>query len=153
MLHKGSWLFYIALTKELQQDRYQKLADQAHNLIGPNIPAAVVDYNVGTQINLFGSYPTRADIAPSIVFAVIFGIIMLIHMAILIINTSRGHHFYLSYIWIVYSMMKVIGFALRAKWGTNQTLVAIGLTSEVFLIVPAVVIVSANLILAQRLFT
>ena len=50
-------------------------------------------------------------------------------------------------------MMKVIGFTLRAKWGTNQTLVAIGLTSEVFLIVPAVVIVSANLILAQRLFT
>lgn len=131
----------------------KKLVDQAHNLIGPHIPAAVVDYNVGTQINLFGSYPTRADIAPSIVFAVIFGIIMLIHMAILIINTSRGHHFYLSYIWIVYSMMKVIGFALRAKWGTNQTLVAIGLTSEVFLIVPAVVIVSANLILAQRLFT
>ena len=60
---QGLMALYIALTKELQQDRYQKIVDQAHNLIGPNIPAAVVDYNVGTQINLFGSYPTRADIA------------------------------------------------------------------------------------------
>ena len=129
------------------------MVDQAHNLLGPNLPPAVVDYTVGTLINLFGGYPNSQDIPASIVFAVIFGVIMIIHTVILVINTSRGHIFYLSFVWILYCAMKVIGFSLRAKWGTDVTLVAIGLTSEVFLIVPAIVIVSANLILAQRLFT
>ncbi|RCK66823.1 hypothetical protein Cantr_02855 [Candida viswanathii] len=129
------------------------LVDQAHNLLGPNLPPALVDYSVGTLINLFGGYPNSQDIPACIVFAVVFGVIMIAHIVILVINTMRGHYFYLSYIWIFYCMMKVIGFSLRAKWGTDVTLVAIGLTSEVFLIVPAIIIVSANLILAQRLFT
>ena len=49
--------------------------------------------------------------------------------------------------------MKVIGFATRAVWSLDITRLQLGLTSEVFLIVSTFVIVSANLILAQRLFT
>ena len=69
------------------------MVDQAHNLLGPNLPPAVVDYTVGTLINLFGGYPNSQDIPASIVFAVIFGVIMIIHTVILVINTSRGHIF------------------------------------------------------------
>ncbi|KAI5965289.1 uncharacterized protein KGF55_001509 [Candida pseudojiufengensis] len=125
----------------------------AHNLMASPISPILIDYNVNIQNNVFGNYPTHADIAPSIVFAILFAITLVLHCFILIINTSRGHFFYLSYVWIFYNFMKVIGFALRAKWATDITLISIGLTSEIFLIVPAIIIVSANLILAQRLFT
>ena len=123
------------------------------NLLGYDLPPVLIEYFIGTQNNLFGQYPNHDDLAPSIVFAVLFGVIMIVHIVIFIINTSRGHYFYLSLVWIFYCMLKVIGFSLRAQWSTDVTLFLIGITSEVFLIVPAILIVSANLILAQRLFT
>ncbi|KAI5960880.1 hypothetical protein KGF57_001812 [Candida theae] len=129
------------------------LLNSARNLLGPNIPKFLVDYNVGTQINLFGSYPTSDDFGPSLAFAILFAIAFIFHLIIFIINTSRGHYFYLSVIWMVYSIFKIIGFALRVQWSYDVTQIAVGLTSEVFLLVPSIVIVSANLILAQRLFT
>ena len=42
---------------------------------------------------------------------------------------------------------------LRALWSTDILKIKFGLASEVFLIVSTFIIVSANLILAQRLFT
>ncbi|KAI5950513.1 hypothetical protein CANMA_005173 [Candida margitis] len=129
------------------------LLREARNLLGSKIPQILIDYNIGTQINLFGSYPSSGDFAPSLVFSILFAVVFVIHTIIFIINTSRGHYFYLSVIWMVYSIFKVIGFALRVQWSYDVTQVAVGLTSEVFLLVPSIIIVSANLILAQRLFT
>ncbi|WLF79523.1 hypothetical protein PVL30_003278 [Lodderomyces elongisporus] len=131
----------------------KKLVDFAHNLQGPIIPTPIVNYCLSTQVNIFGGYPGHDDLAPSIVFAVLFGVIGLVHLIIFIIDQYRGHYFYISAIWVLYSIFKILGFALRAQWSKDITRVQIGLVSEVFLIVPAVVIVSANLILAQRLFT
>ena len=125
----------------------------AQNLIGKKLPAELISYNVDTLNNLFGGYPTHADLAPSIVFTVLFGVFTIVHTIILCINTSRGHYFYLSYVWIFYSIMKFLGFLLRAVWATDILKIKCGLTSEVFLIVSTFVMVSANLILAQRLFT
>ncbi|KAI5950512.1 hypothetical protein CANMA_005172 [Candida margitis] len=123
------------------------------NVIGYNLPPEIIDYFIRTQNNLFGSYPNSDDKTPSIVFAVLFAVIFIIHIIIFIINTSRGHYFYLSLVWIFYSAMKIIGFGLRAQWSNDITQITLGLTSEIFLIVPAIIIVSANLILTQRLFT
>ncbi|CAK9439160.1 uncharacterized protein LODBEIA_P33840 [Lodderomyces beijingensis] len=125
----------------------------AHNLIGPEVPPVIVTNAISILNNLFGSYPTRVDFIPSIVLSALFGLIMFAHIIVLVINESRGHHFYISYIWIVYSAMKVVGFALRARWSQDIIKVNLGLAGEVFLIVPTIIIVSANLILAQRLFT
>ena len=125
----------------------------AQNLIGTQLPNEIVTYSVGTLNNLFGGYPTHKDFAPSIVFTVLFGVFTIIHTIILCINTSRGHYFYLSYVWICYSIMKFLGFLLRALWSTDILKIKFGLASEVFLIVSTFIIVSANLILAQRLFT
>ena len=131
----------------------QRLISFAKNLIGPKLPETIITYNINRQNNLFGGYPDHRDYAPSIVFAVLFGVFIIFHTIILIINTSRGHYFYLSFVWIFYCTMKVIGFATRAVWSLDITRLQLGLTSEVFLIVSTFVIVSANLILAQRLFT
>ncbi|CAK9439565.1 uncharacterized protein LODBEIA_P36650 [Lodderomyces beijingensis] len=125
----------------------------AHELIGPKLPQVLINYAISIQNNLFGGYPTMSDYVPSLVLAVIFGVILLLHSVIFIIDQYRGHHFYISCLWILYSAMKVVGFALRACWSQDITQVNLGLAGEVFLIVPAIIIVSANLILAQRLFT
>ncbi|RLV90140.1 hypothetical protein JA1_004778 [Spathaspora sp. JA1] len=131
----------------------KKLISFAQNLMGPKVPQVIVEYGVSQQLNLFGGYPLSSDRAPSIAFAVLFGVALVIHTGLFIINCSRGHYFWVSLAWIIYSIFKVIGFALRAAWSLDATKIDIGLTSEVFLIVPAIILVSANLILTQRLFT
>jgi hypothetical protein len=126
---------------------------QAINLLGANLPQALIDYAIGRQNNLLGGYPTHKDIAPSIVFCVVFFILGLLHFVIWIINFKRGHYFWLSIVWVFYCLMRIVGFGLRAYWGTDILQVNAGIASEVFLIIPSMVIVSFNLILAQRLFT
>ena len=49
--------------------------------------------------------------------------------------------------------MRAVGWSLRAYWGKNIFMIEAGITSEVFLIISSMVVVSFNSILAQRLFT
>lgn len=129
------------------------LKEQTMNLVGDPIPQFIVDYIISRQNNLLGSYPTEWDVAPSIVFAVIFGLIGLVHLLIWTVNFRRGHYFWLSLAWVFYCALRVVGWALRAYWGQSILRIQAGLASEVFLIISSIMIVSLNLILAQRLFT
>lgn len=131
----------------------KKLVDISHNLAGPLIPDVIVRYAVSTQNNLFGDYPIGSDIAPSIVFAALFGFLGLIHLFIFGVNFSRGHYFWISLVWFFNCMTKMIGFALRAVWAKDITRVGVGLVSEILLIITSVIFASFDLILAQRLFT
>lgn len=131
----------------------QYLVKYTKNINGPDIPKALLKYSVSVQNNLFGNYPTQDDVIPSCIFATLFGVIGFIHLAIFIINTSRGHHFWISLIWFGNCIMRLIGFSLRAVWGHDQSLVTLGLASEFFLVIPSLILVSFDLILAQRLFT
>lgn len=131
----------------------KKLVDIAHNLAGPKISDVIVLYCVSMQNNLFGDYPSKSDVAPSIVFAAVFGVLAVVHLLIFAINWSRGHHFLISFIWFLNCATEMIGFALRATWAKDITRVGVGLTSEIFLIITSVIFASFDLILAQRLFT
>lgn len=126
--------------------------DQGKNLLGP-LPPVLIDYVIGLQNNVFGGYPDNSDVTPSIVCAAVFGVLMLIHLFIFIMNYSRGHYFYISFAWVVYCIFRVIGFALRAVWAQNIIDVPSGLTGEFFSIMASIIIVSFNLMLTQRLFT
>ena len=128
------------------------LAEQATNLLG-GIPPALQDFTQAYQNNLFGDYPSRKDFAPSLVFAIVFAILGLAHLSIYLVNMSRHHYFYLSWCWAFYCLMRFIGFVLRIFWGRKVSNADMGIATEVFLIVPSVLLVSFNLILAQRLFT
>lgn len=121
------------------------------NLLG-TMPEVLIQYNISLQNCLFGGYPTQWDAAPLIAFCVIFGLILFAHLGIFIVNTSRGHYFYVLIAWIFYSMMKVCGFGMRAYWLYDITRLKVGLAAEVFEIVPAYILVALNLILVQRLF-
>ncbi|ODV69551.1 hypothetical protein HYPBUDRAFT_3521 [Hyphopichia burtonii NRRL Y-1933] len=125
----------------------------ARNLLGHDLPQVLIDYNVGVQNNLFGSYPTEADVAPSIVFTFAFLLLMFGHIIILSINLSRGHYFWLTPVWILHCIIKAIGWITRWVWAQDITKISVGLTSEILLIVSTYILVSFNLILAQRLFT
>ncbi|KAI3403324.2 hypothetical protein KGF56_003912 [Candida oxycetoniae] len=129
------------------------LSTQARNLLGPRIPKVVVDFQTAVQFNLFGSYPFHKDVAPSAVFTALFSIVFLCHLAIFSINCYRGHYFWPQLGFIFYSLCRVLGFALRIVWSADLSQTSIGITGEVFLILPTVLLPSFNLILAQRIFT
>lgn len=129
------------------------MVNYVHSLLGPKIPDSIVHYVVEEQNSLFGGYPKSNMFVPSIIFSILFFIIGLIHLSIFIMNCSRGHYFWISGAWIFYSILKFIGFALFASWLKDITRILVGLTAEILLIIPAIVIDSANLMLAQRLFT
>lgn len=131
----------------------QKLITYTIGIIGGDIPDVLIKYELSVQINLFGGYPNLKDILPCAIFLALFGILAIMHFIIFSINYSRGHYFWISFVWGVMCLMRVVGFVLRIFWGKTIWKVAYGLTSEVFLIIPAVVLVSFDLILAQRLFT
>lgn len=130
----------------------QTLARQARNLLG-TIPMVFVQYQQSFQINLFGDYPSKSDIVPSAIFVGVFGFLFLLHTFIFIVNISRGHYFWLTLGYIFYCMCKIVGFTLRIVWYQDLSITAVGLTSEVLLIIPSILLISLNLILAQRLFT
>ncbi|QPG76472.1 hypothetical protein FOA43_003861 [Brettanomyces nanus] len=101
----------------------------------------------------FGSYPDSKDVAPSGIFTAIFLLLSAAHLAMFIVNRSRGHKFYMSLAFSFYCMMRFVGFAMRISWAKNILRLKVGLASEVFLIIPTVLLASFNLVLAQRLFT
>ncbi|RCK64909.1 hypothetical protein Cantr_00882 [Candida viswanathii] len=129
------------------------LAAQAKNLLGPKIPPIMVEYSTATQLALFGDYPDSSDVAPSALFAALFSVIVILHLTLFSINYYRGHYFWLSLGWVFYAIIRVLGFGLRIQWSRDLSDTKVGITSEVFLILPTVLVASFNLILAQRIFT
>ncbi|KAG7192218.1 uncharacterized protein KQ657_001936 [Scheffersomyces spartinae] len=155
---------YTAVHGLMQLMRYQnnypnlmsgvdKLSAQAKNLFGPNPPPVLIDYALQYQMNLFGDYPTSKDVVPSAIFSAVFGIIAIIHLGIFSINYSRGHYFWLSLGWAFYAIMRTIGWILRIVWSKDLTRTGLGIADEVLLLIPAVLLIAFNLILAQRIFT
>lgn len=131
----------------------QQLASQGHNLLGSELPMEFLKYQVGYQINLIGSYPTDTDVVPSAIFVAVFAVLMFMHLGIFIVNCSRHHFFWVSLGWVFYCILRCLGFGLRIPFGRDITRVPTGIASEVLLILPSIVLVSFNLILAQRIFT
>lgn len=129
------------------------LVKQAHNLMGPQIPEALIQFTISEQINLFGSYPTSKDVVPSAIFAAVFIILSIGHAAIFTINYSRGHYFWLSLGWAFYCVMRWIAWILRITWSKDITNTEMGIADEVLLVLPSILLISGNLILAQRIFT
>jgi uncharacterized membrane protein len=123
-----------------------------HNLLGPNIPPILTKYLILNQFNLFGGYPAPSDVVPSSIFLGVFSLIFFLHLTIFLINVSRNHYFWISLGWLFYAIMRVIAWALRITWSKDLSNARMGITSEVFLILPSIVLVSLNLVLAARIF-
>ena len=130
-----------------------QLIKQSRNLLGTWVPPVLLDYFTGLQINYFGDYPNKSDLVPSIIFTVVFFIFFCAHLFVFFMNYSRGHYFYVSLCAAFYCAIRLMGFALRAVWSQDIKKAQVGITGEVFLILGSIIIVSFNLILAQRIFT
>ncbi|CCG25985.1 hypothetical protein CORT_0C06120 [Candida orthopsilosis Co 90-125] len=129
------------------------IVDQAHGLMGPKIAQTLINNVIGKQIDLLGRYPYSSDVAPSILFAALFGIVALLHLFIFLINTYRGHYFLLSLFWAFTNLIRFMSFVYRAVWAQDIINVRMGIADEILLVIPSILLISGNLILAQRLFT
>lgn len=132
----GPWPLYIA----------------AKRLFG-QVPKIMVQYQTLFQLNLFGDYPNKQDIAPLAVFIGVFAVISILHFLVFAINVSRDHYFWLLFGFGFCALMKVVGFGTRIGWQNNLGITPTGITSAVFLVIPSILLMSFNLILAQRIFT
>lgn len=131
----------------------KKLVAQAKSVLGPKLPKQLVDFTLDQQLNLFGDYPSSKDVAPLAIFTALFAILALLHLGVFAKNYSRGHKFWLSVGWVIYCIFRVLGFGLRIAWSRDITNTDLGIANEVFLIVPSLLLISFNLVLAQRIFT
>lgn len=130
-----------------------ELISYTRNLIGHEMSPQLVKFAFAAQNNLFGGYPQESDIVPSAIMVAFFSSFALAHAFIFFINYSRGHYFWISIIWSFNCILRVLGFALRIVWVKDRPAVPTALTSELFLILPSIILVTFNLILAQRIFT
>ncbi|CAH2351564.1 hypothetical protein CLIB1423_04S00870 [[Candida] railenensis] len=122
-------------------------------LLGTPLPPQVVHLGTATQTNLFGDYPTSADIAPSAIFAAVFMIFAFAHLGIFYENYRRGHKFWLSLGFAFYCVCRFIGWVIRIVWSSNPTNVQLGSAGGFFTVSSSVFLLTLNLILAQRIFT
>lgn len=129
------------------------LITYTRNLIGHEMSPQLVKFAMAVQVNLFGGYPQDRDLVPSAIMVGMFSVLAIAHAVIFAINFSRGHYFWISLAWVFHCVMRVLGFALRIVWVKDVPMVRIALVSELFLILPSIIIVTFNLILAQRIFT
>ncbi|KAI5965288.1 uncharacterized protein KGF55_001508 [Candida pseudojiufengensis] len=129
------------------------IVNTGKNIMGQKLPQTLINNLVGNQNNLLGEYPQQSDFAPSILFSILFGLITIIYCIIFIINTYRGHYFLLTLFWGFCTLMRCMSFIYRAVWSQNITNARLGIADEILLVIPSVLLISANLILAQRLFT
>ncbi|EMG47156.1 hypothetical protein G210_2547, partial [Candida maltosa Xu316] len=129
------------------------LVARCKNLLGDRLPPILIHNAIGKQVNLFGRYPLPSDYAPSILFATLFSIIAVLHLVVFFINFSRGHYFFLNLVWSIIAVVRLISFVLRAAWTLDITKVKVAIAGEVLIVMPAILLISTNLILAQRLFT
>ncbi|KAL6452759.1 hypothetical protein SBY92_000099 [Candida maltosa Xu316] len=129
------------------------LVARCKNLLGNRLPPVFIHNAVGKQLNLPGKYPMPSDYAPSILFAILFAIIAILHFAVFFINFKRGHYFFLNLVWSFIAVVRFVSFVLRATWSLDITMAREGIAGEILLVIPSVLLISTNLILAQRLFT
>lgn len=129
------------------------LITYTRNIIGQEISPQLLNFAIAAQNNLFGGYPKERDIVPSAIMVGFFSILAVAHVTIFTINFTRGHYFWISLVWCFNCILRLLGFALRIVWVKDVPAVPSALTSELFLILPSIIIVTFNLILAQRIFT
>ena len=129
------------------------LVARSINLLGERLPQALAHNAIGKQINILGKYPVHSDIFPLILFASIFGVFTLLHLVIFIINWRRGHYFIMNALWSFNALVRMVSFILRASWAYDLACAKEGIANGVIFVLPSIMLVSTNLILAQRLFT
>lgn len=153
-LSDGLWHLFVATRNGgAKGTNVYALLSLTRNLLGHNVPPAFIDYIMKVQSSQFGSFPDSNDVAPCAIFFILFFILGSLHFTIYCINTSRGHYFPLSLGWIGYCLLRCIGWICRLVWAKDITKIDTGIASEIFMIIPTIVLVSINLILAQRIFS
>lgn len=129
------------------------LADTKKKFNG-NIPEKLLEATALIQPASFGGTPTPSkDIAPCVIFIVVFLVLLVGNSYIFVKDMMRGHKFLLTLLLIAYYIFNIIGMALRWTWANDNLKIRHGLASGSLIDLAMVWIAGINLILAQRIFT
>ncbi|SEI30856.1 YALIA101S01e09208g1_1 [Yarrowia lipolytica] len=130
-----------------------KIVSMAHDIVGFNLPQSVINLVLTTQYNIYGGFPTPADVAPSAVFVAVNVILMAAHFYIFFRGFLRRHYFWPSFGLGWQCILNCLGFGMRIGWGKNLLSLRLGIASTVFIILSIILINSMNLLLAHRIMT
>lgn len=124
----------------------------SHNLLG-GVPNVMVRAAVDDQFNILGGYPGKEVMAGSIIFLNLNIILMVAYLFIFIFNLMRGHLFWPHTLLIIYSVSKVVGWALFLCFNLERTKVSYIIAAYSFLIASTIFLIACNLMFSQRIFT
>lgn len=130
-----------------------KIVSMAHDVVGFNLPEYVVELVLTTQYNIYGGFPTPADVAPSAVFVAVNVILMAAHFYIFFRGFARRHYFWPSFGLGWQCILNCLGFGMRIGWGKDLLSLRLGIASTVFIILSIILINLMNLLLAHRIMT
>lgn len=119
----------------------------------PNADPSLLSSALAYMPSLFGDYPTHSDIAPSIVFVVVFSILAAAYFYIFVKDYSRGHRFWAFFGLGSYCVLRVLGFGLRIHWAKDTLRVQTAIASTVFTLVSCLCINMLNMLFGHRIFT
>lgn len=117
------------------------------------LPPQLVQPVVQVLPGLFGGYPQHVDIAPAILFIVLFGVLGVASLFVFLKDMSRGHRYWLSFGTFAYCMLKIIGFATRIYWAGYTLRLNAGLVSVIFVQVSPLWLNAYTVIMGHRIFT
>lgn len=129
------------------------IVSMAHEIVGFNLPPSVINLVMTTQYNIYGGFPSPADIAPSAVFVAVNAILMAAHFYIFFKGFARRHYFWPSFGLGWQCILNCLGFGMRIGWGKDLLSLRLGIASTVFIILSIILINLMNLLLAHRIMT
>lgn len=130
-----------------------KVVKMAHQVVGNELPKHVVNLVMTTQYNIYGNFPTTADIAPSAIFVAVNGVLMIAHFYVFAKGCSRNHYFWPSFGLGWHCILNMLGFGMRIGWANNVLNIPLGIASTIMIVVSIVYVNSMNLLLAHRILT
>lgn len=130
-----------------------KVVSMAKTLVGNDIPKPVIELVMTTQYNIYGSFPSSADILPSAIFVAVNAVLMVAHFYVFARGFMRRHYFYLSFGLGWQCIFSALGFGMRIGWSKNILELKLGIASTIFIILSIVLINFMNFLLAHRILT
>lgn len=129
------------------------LNDESTATLG-ELPESILEIIKPKLPTLFGDYPVDSgETAGDAVFIAVYSILTLANLFVFIKDWTRGHRFWPMLGLACYSILLVIGFALRLKWADNFMNVPMGVAAVVFTQTPIMVLEVLNFYFSTRVFT
>lgn len=120
---------------------------------GDYIDPSIVNEVKEQLSGLFGGFPNSDDIAPAALFTAIFSVFTVAYFYIFIRDYKNGHRFWAFFGLGFYSILRLLGFALRIKWSSDVMQIQLAAATMVFSSISVLFLNMLNMLFGHRIFT